>query len=166
MSFVPARTAPQIQPVRGAHRDLPPYRRVRPRQGSCDFNYRIGFEINGTATEIGWNSGILTINGKDRKTIGKTPRPDNVLIYYSGHNNTVSDLVKQYEEPSANASNAPILTRSAISSASSGIQGTAAGRAADAAGDLQGSAFICQKLCIETVAAEAKDSAATPCIRK
>lgn len=64
----------------------------------CDFNYRIGFEIDGKATEIGWNSGKLTINDKDRKTIGKTPLPDNVLIYYSGHNDTVANLVEQYEE--------------------------------------------------------------------
>ena len=65
---------------------------------ACDFNYRIGFESDGKATEIGWNTGKLTINGKERKTIGKTPQPDNVLIYYSGHNDTVAKLVEQYEE--------------------------------------------------------------------
>jgi len=67
-------------------------------KASCDFNYRIGFEIDGKAIEIGWNSGELTIGGKERKTIGKTPLPDNVLIYYSGHNDTVAKLVEQYEE--------------------------------------------------------------------
>lgn len=67
-------------------------------KASCDFNYRIGFEIDGKTTEIGWNSGKLTIGGKERKTIGKTPLPDNVLIYYSGHNDTVAKLVEQYEE--------------------------------------------------------------------
>ncbi len=67
-------------------------------KAACEFNYRIGFEIDGKATEIGWNSGKLTIGGKERKTIGKTPLPDNVLIYYSGHNDTVANLVEQYEE--------------------------------------------------------------------
>ena len=67
-------------------------------KAACEFNYRIGFEIDGKATEIGWNSGKLTIGGKERKTIGKTPLPDNVLIYYSGHNDTVTKLVEQYEE--------------------------------------------------------------------
>lgn len=67
-------------------------------KAACDFNYRIGFEIDGKATEIGWNSGKLTIGGKERKTIGKTPLPDNVLIYYSGHNDTVAKLVEQYED--------------------------------------------------------------------
>ena len=67
-------------------------------RAACDFNYRISFEFDGKATEIDWNSGKLTINGKERKTIGKTPLPDNVLIYYSGHNDTVAKLVEQYEE--------------------------------------------------------------------
>lgn len=68
-------------------------------KGECRVeNYRIGFEIGGKSTEIGWNSGRLTIGGKERRTIGKTPSPDNVLIYYSGHNDTVAKLVEQYEE--------------------------------------------------------------------
>lgn len=67
-------------------------------KASCDFNYRISFEMDGKATEIGWNSGKLTIGGKERKTVGKTPLPDNVLIYYSGHNDTVAGLVEKYEE--------------------------------------------------------------------
>lgn len=64
----------------------------------CDFDYRISYEIEGNSTEIGWESGNLSIDGKARKTIGKTPLPDNVLIYYSGHNDTVAGLVEQYEE--------------------------------------------------------------------
>lgn len=62
------------------------------------FEYRICFEIDGKEAEITWKSGEFTINGKNRKTIGETPLPDNVLIYYSGHNDTVAMLVKQYEE--------------------------------------------------------------------
>ena len=62
-----------------------------------DFNYTISYEINGKTTEIKWENEALTINEKPRKTIGKTPRPDNILIYYSGHNDTVGALVEQYE---------------------------------------------------------------------
>lgn len=62
-----------------------------------DFSYAIAYEIDGRATEIDWRSGTLTINGRERKTIGQTPLPDNVLIYYSGHNDTVAGLVAQYE---------------------------------------------------------------------
>jgi energy-coupling factor transporter ATP-binding protein EcfA2 len=64
----------------------------------CDFNYRIEFEIGGKATTVSWNSGTLNINDIERKTIGKVPLPDNVLIYYSGHNVTVAGLVEQYED--------------------------------------------------------------------
>ncbi|MDN4059829.1 AAA family ATPase [Massilia sp. YIM B02769] len=62
------------------------------------FDYRLNYEINGQDTEIEWKADRLRINkDEDRKTLGQTPFPDNVLIYYSGHNNTVSDLVGDYE---------------------------------------------------------------------
>jgi predicted ATPase len=66
-------------------------------KGEIGFEYAVKFEINGTETEITWKGGDLSVNGKVRKTIGDTPLPDNVLIYYSGHNDTVSDLVQRYE---------------------------------------------------------------------
>lgn len=63
------------------------------------FDYRLSYEIEGKDTEIEWKSGKLRINkDEDRKTLGQTPFPDNVLIYYSGHNTTVTDLVADYEE--------------------------------------------------------------------
>ena len=65
-------------------------------KAELEFNYRISFEIDGKKAEISWTSGQFKINGKDRKTIGETPLPDNVLIYYSGHNDTVPQLVEQY----------------------------------------------------------------------
>jgi len=66
-----------------------------------DFNYSISFSINSEKTEITWSSEFeqFTINGKTQKTktIGKTPLPDNILIYYSGHNDTVTRLITKYE---------------------------------------------------------------------
>lgn len=62
-----------------------------------DFNYSISFVVDGKETNIAWTSGEFKINGRKRKTISKTPLPDNVLIYYSGHNDTVANLVKNYE---------------------------------------------------------------------
>ena len=67
-------------------------------KGNPGFDYTIKYEIDGTKTEIAWNAGALTIDGKARATLGKTPLPDNVLIYYSGHNTTVVDLVQRYED--------------------------------------------------------------------
>lgn len=61
------------------------------------FNYCLKFEIDGKEIEVKWNTSQFSINGKNRKTIGKTPLPNNLLIYYSGHNDTVAELVGQYE---------------------------------------------------------------------
>lgn len=66
-------------------------------KNECDFNYSISFESDGIETKVAWISGELKINGRKRKTISQTPLPDNVLIYYSGHNDTVANLVKKYE---------------------------------------------------------------------
>jgi galactokinase/mevalonate kinase-like predicted kinase len=36
--------------------------------------------------------------GKQSNTIAKSMLPDNILIYYSGHNKTVADIVEKYEK--------------------------------------------------------------------
>ena len=64
---------------------------------TIDFDYRITYEIEGKKTLINWENGQLKINNRARKTVGKTPIPDNVLVYYSGHNDTVSSLIQSYE---------------------------------------------------------------------
>jgi predicted ATPase len=65
------------------------------------FSYTIKYEIDDKETKVAWDNdlGMLTINDKNHpgKSIGKTPLPDNVLVYYSGHNDTVNELVDQYE---------------------------------------------------------------------
>jgi energy-coupling factor transporter ATP-binding protein EcfA2 len=61
------------------------------------FNYIIIYKIGGVDTHIEWNVNKLKIDGTERKTFGVTPRPDNVLVYYSGHNTQVSSLITQYE---------------------------------------------------------------------
>lgn len=66
-------------------------------KGEIGFEYTVKYEISGVETEIIWREEKLTVNSKVRKTIGDTPLPDNVLIYYSGHNDTVSGLVRRYE---------------------------------------------------------------------
>lgn len=65
--------------------------------GEIGFEYTVKYEISETETEIAWKAGKLSVNGKARKTIGDTLLPDNVLIYYSGHNDTVSGVVQRYE---------------------------------------------------------------------
>ncbi len=67
-------------------------------KAELDFNYTIIFEIDSQETKIDWRSGKLKINGKNRNTLGTTPLPDNVLIYYSGHNDAVAGLIEKYEK--------------------------------------------------------------------
>ncbi|WP_425220426.1 AAA family ATPase [Pseudomonas sp.] len=65
---------------------------------SIEFEYAVAYEIDGQNTLIEWKDGKLKINEEtDRKALGKTALPDNILIYYSGHNTTVSSLVERYE---------------------------------------------------------------------
>jgi recombinational DNA repair ATPase RecF len=61
------------------------------------FEYTIRYEIDGTETFVEWKEGLLSIDGALRRTVGKTPQPDNVIVYYSGQNRHVADLVESYE---------------------------------------------------------------------
>lgn len=68
-------------------------------ENDIPFEYIISYEINNTPIEIEWANGKLRINNDiDRKTLGQTLFPDHILIYYSGHNATVSTLASHYEE--------------------------------------------------------------------
>lgn len=63
------------------------------------FDYAISFEIAGAETRIEWRDGGLAINGrKGRRTIGATHLPDHILVYYSGHNPNVGELIDRYED--------------------------------------------------------------------
>lgn len=63
------------------------------------FDYLVSFEIAGAETRIEWREGLLNINDDaGRRTIGATPLPDNVLVYYSGQNDNVTALVARYED--------------------------------------------------------------------
>jgi predicted ATPase len=64
-----------------------------------NFEYCLSYEIDENEVEIEWKAGKLRINqGEDRKTLGNTPFPNNVVVYYSGHNGTVANLVTRYEK--------------------------------------------------------------------
>lgn len=61
------------------------------------FDYEIVYEIDEKDIKIEWKEKKRFINHKEQKTLGKTPFPDNVIVYYSGHNKQVSNLIEQYE---------------------------------------------------------------------
>jgi predicted ATPase len=62
-----------------------------------DFEYELDYEIENVRTEVAWKNSILRVNGREQKTLGSAPKPDNILVYYSGHNDTVSTLIGKYE---------------------------------------------------------------------
>lgn len=61
------------------------------------FDYTIAYELDGGTTTIEWKERALTVNRRGRKSIGKAPRPENVIVYYSGQNRNVAALVERYE---------------------------------------------------------------------
>jgi len=62
------------------------------------FEYEIVYEMNDTSYKVQWKDGQLNFNGEERRSVNKSMLPDNVLIYYSGHNETVTDIVSSYQE--------------------------------------------------------------------
>ena len=62
------------------------------------FDYTIEYDIDRTTINISSQDGKLIINGEGRKTVGRTLLPDNILVYYSGQNENVSNIISSYEE--------------------------------------------------------------------
>src|SRR5947209_4811188 len=65
-----------------------------------DFNYAICWEIDGKKARLEWQENTLSVRvaGKVYKTLQKAPLPANIIIYYSGQNDTVSDLIRRYRD--------------------------------------------------------------------
>ena len=56
------------------------------------FDYEIVYEIDEKDIKIEWKEEKRFINDKEQKTLGKTPFPDNVIVYYSVHSSIEDDL--------------------------------------------------------------------------
>ncbi|MCE0734373.1 AAA family ATPase [Halomonas sp. G15] len=64
------------------------------------FNYKISYEIEGKETSIEWRDGLFYIDESSagKKQVGSVDLPENVIVYYSGHNETIVNAVKDSEE--------------------------------------------------------------------
>jgi predicted ATPase len=126
-------------------------------KAELDFNYSISFEIDNKETKIEWTSNKFKINGKKRQTIGQTKLPNNVLIYYSGHNNTVAGLVEKYEDAFSKriktAGFEEIRRFIGIGTEYKEILLSVLLMQQD---NNKARQFICQKLCIHTIASEVR----------
>lgn len=62
------------------------------------FDYTIAWEIDENETALSWRENQLSINGNPRQQIGRTRLPSNIIVYYSGQNDTVASLIRRYRE--------------------------------------------------------------------
>ncbi len=66
------------------------------RRSEIGFDFQIAYEIEGEEVCVRRENGEMTINNRIRATMGSTPIPDNVIIYYSGHGDTIDTTVRRY----------------------------------------------------------------------
>ena len=66
--------------------------------GSKINDYEINYDLEGKEHIYKWDGTILSYNGKERKSVTISSLPDNILVYYSGHNDTVSTIIDDYQE--------------------------------------------------------------------
>ena len=64
-----------------------------------EFDYELRYEIDDQEVHLTWRGRDFAVNGTaGRQTIGRTPLPAHLLVYYSGQNEKVSSLVRRYEQ--------------------------------------------------------------------
>lgn len=67
---------------------------------AVNFDFKLKYEIDDNEIFIGWKwaeNKWVNEGGQDVKKIPKAQLPDNILIYYSGHNDIIAELVDTYE---------------------------------------------------------------------
>lgn len=65
---------------------------------TVDFEYSIKYNKQGVDFKIEWKRDELKINENVVSKVNKGFLPDNILIYYSGHNTKVIELIEQCED--------------------------------------------------------------------
>jgi ABC-type Mn2+/Zn2+ transport system ATPase subunit len=63
-----------------------------------EFDYDLTYEIDGHEMVFEWKAAELKVNGRSRKTLKGVQLPDNILVYYSGQNNTITEILSLYEK--------------------------------------------------------------------
>lgn len=73
------------------------FRHLFDRDYAIRFDYSIKYEIHDQELEVKWFKNEFEVNGQ-KGEIKKKLLPDNIIIYYSGHNEKINDLVAEYEK--------------------------------------------------------------------
>jgi len=74
------------------------FRHLSDPETPISFSFQIEYESNTETVLVEGKDGKLLLNGAEIKKLSEKHLPDNILIYYSGHNDRVSALVRAYEE--------------------------------------------------------------------
>lgn len=61
------------------------------------YNYKVVYEIEGQEFTIDFNNNSFSVNGEVKENLNSVLFPENILIYYSGHNEHISSLVNKYQ---------------------------------------------------------------------
>lgn len=67
-------------------------------ENAIEFPYEITYDLEGKEHVYQWDGKDLKYNRSIRKTVSKNTLPDNILAYYSGHNDTVPTIIEEYQE--------------------------------------------------------------------
>jgi predicted ATPase len=68
-------------------------------ESAISFEFRVKYELHGQEIEVGFNGNDLLIDGDVFEKFPREYLPDHIILYYSGHNNRIEDLIRIYEEP-------------------------------------------------------------------
>ena len=66
--------------------------------GAISFEYEIEYEINGIAYNIKYDFECFSLNDYPVEKIDKAYLPDAILVYYSGHSETIKNISSHYKE--------------------------------------------------------------------
>jgi predicted ATPase len=61
------------------------------------YNYTIIYEIEGQVITLEFKNNSFKVNGQVKANLNGVILPENILIYYSGHNDHISNLVNKYQ---------------------------------------------------------------------
>ncbi len=65
---------------------------------SSAYDFALEYSVKASELKIEFKKGKLNYNGEEVGNIQNSLLPDNILIYYSGHNKRISDLITSYED--------------------------------------------------------------------
>lgn len=74
------------------------FRELSEEDYTTTFDYRIEYQINDNKVEVLRSAGVTTINGEDLKKASESLLPEHLILYYTGHNNSILEVTEAYAQ--------------------------------------------------------------------